>query len=191
METIRLTTWIDAPVERCFLLSLNIDLRIASGRETGEDAIEGVTTGLIGEGQTVTFQGGRFGARWRHTSKIEIVRPHSYFREVMIDGHFKVYAHDHHFAAMDDGTRIRDEVTFSLRWSLGRFGARRRLAQCLAERNAMIKRVAESEEWRNYLGERAGGRTVGAPLKGPANRWDGRALLGGAPRIVMPGGRNG
>jgi hypothetical protein len=191
METIRLTTWVDAPVERCFLLSLNVDLRIACGRETGEDAIEGVTTGLIGEGQTVTFQGRRFGALWRHTIRMEIVRPYSYFRDVMVEGYFARYEHDHHFAAMDDGTRIRDEVTFSLRWSLGRFGARRRMAQCLAARNAMIKRVAESEEWRNYLGEGAVERTAEAPVKGPANRWDKSALLGRSPRIVLPRGPNG
>jgi hypothetical protein len=191
METIRLATWIDAPVERCFLLSLNIDLRVASGRETGEDAIEGVTTGLIGEGQTVTFQGGRFGVRWRQTNRMEIVRPYSYFRDVMVEGDFKRYEHDHHFAVMDDGTRMRDEVTFSLRWSLERFGARRRMAQCLAERNALIKRVAESEEWRNYIGEGAVERPGGAPVKGSANRWDRSALLGGSPRIVLPRGPNG
>src|SRR5580698_4959189 len=102
METIRSATWIDAPVERCFLLSLNIDLRIACSHETGEDVVDGVTSGLIDEGQTITFQGRRFGVRWRHTSRMEIIRPYSYFREVMADGHFKLYEHEHHFAAMDD-----------------------------------------------------------------------------------------
>jgi hypothetical protein len=192
METIRLATWIDAPAERCFLLSLNIDLRVASGRGAGEDAIEGVTSGLIGEGQTVTFQGRRFGSRWRHTIKMEIVRPYSYFRDVMIDGHFKLYEHDHHFATMDDGTRIRDEVTFSLGWSLGRMGARKRLAACLKHRNAMIKRVAESGEWRKYLGEGVGERAVVAPAKeAPAKRWNRGTLLGGSQRIVLPRGPNG
>jgi ligand-binding SRPBCC domain-containing protein len=189
METIRLATWIDAPVERCFLLSLNIDLRVASCGETGEDVVGGVTSGLIGEGQTVTFQGHRFGVRWKHTSRMEIVRPYSYFREVMVDGHFKRYEHEHHFAAMDDGTRIRDEVTFSLRWSLGRLGARRRLAACLKQRNALIKRVAESEEWRKYLGEGAGEQTAVAPVKeAPPRRWNGASFLGGSQRIVLPRG---
>lgn len=192
MNAIRLAIWIDAPAERCFLLSLNIDLRVASGRESGEDAIEGVTSGLIGEGQTVTFQGRPFGFRGRHTNRMEIVRPYSYFRDVMIDGQFERYEHDHHFAPMDDGTRIRDEVTFSLGWGLERIGARKRLAACLKQRNAMIKRVAESEEWRKYLGEGVGERTVVAPAQAaPAKRWNGAALMAGSQRMILPRGPNG
>ena len=186
MEMIRLATWIDAPAERCFLLSLSIDLRVASGLGSGEEAIEGVTSGLIGEGQTVTFQGRQFGVHGRHTIRMEIVRPYSYFRDVMIDGKFERYEHDHHFAPMDDGTRIRDEVRFSLGWSLGRIGARKRLATCLKRRNALIKQVAESEEWRKYLdGEMRG--WIAVPDEGQeTGGWDRNALLQGAQPIVVP-----
>src|SRR5271155_771457 len=86
MKPIRLQTWIDAPVERCFLLSLSIDLHLASARRTREQAIDGVTTGLIGEGQSVTFRARHLGLWWRHTSRIEVLRPFSYFRDVMTDG---------------------------------------------------------------------------------------------------------
>jgi ligand-binding SRPBCC domain-containing protein len=186
MKTIRLSTWIDAPVERCFLLSLNIDLRIASSREIGEEVVEGVTSGSIGEGQTVTTQGQRYGLRWRHTNRVEMLRPYSYFRDVMVDGYFKHYEHEHHFAPMDDGTRMRDEVTFSLGWSLGRLGARRRLAMSLRQRNAVIKRIAESEEWRKYLGDGAGQRVVVAPVReSPAKRWNGGVLLGGSQGMIQ------
>lgn len=152
MEMIRFETWINAPVERCFLLSLNIDLHVASASSSREQAIEGVTTGLIGEGQTVTFRGRHLG-RWRlHTSRIEAVRPYCYFRDVMVAGSFRRFAHEHHFATMDDGTRMRDEIQFSAPCGvLGRILARRRLIELLLERNAVIKRVAESEEWRKYL----------------------------------------
>ena len=68
METIRLATWIDAPVERCFLLSLSVDLHVASARSQ-EKAVEGVTAGLIGEGDTVTFQGHDFGGDGPHTMR--------------------------------------------------------------------------------------------------------------------------
>ncbi len=143
METIRLQTWIDAPVERCFLLSLSIDLHLASTRKTGEQAIAGVTTGIIGEGQTVTFRARHVG-KWRqHTTRIEALRPCSYFRDVMVDGSFRRFEHDHHFATMDDGTRMRDEILFVAPWgSAGRLLARRRLVEILKERNAFLKRVA-------------------------------------------------
>jgi ligand-binding SRPBCC domain-containing protein len=156
METIRLMTWIDAPVERCFKLSLGIDLHVASTAATKEEAVEGVTTGLIAEGQTVTFTGRHFGLRRRHTSRIDRWRPYTYFRDVMIDGSFRRFEHEHYFAAMDDGTRMRDEIRFSVPWGvLGRWATkmfvRRHLTALLIRRNEAIKRVAESDEWHLYL----------------------------------------
>jgi ligand-binding SRPBCC domain-containing protein len=188
METIRLATWINAPVERCFLLSLSIDLHVASARDTQEQAIDGVTTGLIGEGQTVTFRGRHYGALRQHTSRIDVLRPHSYFRDVMVAGSFKHFVHEHHFAPMDDGTRMRDEIRFSAPWGpLGQILARKRLKAFLMERNAVIKRVAESEEWRRYLDGGIEGLAA-APIKSEAAaRWDGNALLRGPQRIVVPG----
>jgi hypothetical protein len=74
----------------------------------------------------------------------------------MIAGSFGAFEHDHHFAMMDDGTRIRDEIRFTARGGiLGRIAEslflRRRLLKLLRKRNALIKQVAESEEWHRYL----------------------------------------
>jgi ligand-binding SRPBCC domain-containing protein len=156
MEMIHLTTWIDAPVERCFKLSTSIDLHLVSAAWTGEKVIDGVATGLIGHGQTVTWQGRHFGVQQRHTSRIDAWRPYSYFRDVMVHGAFARFEHEHFFAAMDDGTRMRDEIRFSAPWGtvgrvLEKMLVRRHLTKLLTRRNAMIKRVAESEEWRTYL----------------------------------------
>ncbi|MDQ2833881.1 MAG: SRPBCC family protein [Acidobacteriota bacterium] len=156
MNIIRLTTWINAPVERCFQLSLNIDLHVASAQSTREKAVAGVTSGFIREGETVTFQGWHFGLPRRHTSLFGIVRPSSHIRNVMEEGSFQHFEHDLYFAAMDDGTRIRDEIRFSLpHGALGRLArrlyVRKHLVTILAERNAYLKQVAESEEWRRYL----------------------------------------
>lgn len=188
---IRLATWIDAPVERCFLLSLSIDLHVASARSTRERAIGGVTSGFIGKGQTVTFRGRHFGVRWRHTSRIEELRPHSYFRDVMVAGAFRYFEHEHHFAAMDDGTRIRDDVRFEPRygllgWLATKLFVRRHLEQFLIERNAMIKRVAESAEWRDYLylENPAESRADASVKNRGARRWDGSTLLRGSPEIA-------
>jgi ligand-binding SRPBCC domain-containing protein len=156
METIRLVTWIDAPVERCFRLATSIDLHIASTVSTGEKAVDGVVTGLICGGETVTWQGRHFGVRLRHTSLVDAWRPCSYFRDVMVRGMFARFQHEHFFAAMDDGTRMRDEIRFCAPWgSLGRLATRlvvrKHLTTLVTKRNALIKRVAESEEWHTYL----------------------------------------
>jgi ligand-binding SRPBCC domain-containing protein len=178
METIRSETWIDAPVERCFLLSLSIDLHVASARSSREQAIEGVTTGLISEGQTVTFRGRHLGLRLRHKSRIEVMRPYSYFRDVMVSGAFSRFEHDHHFAAMDDGTRMRDEIRFIP--PLGKLGrvatkalVRRHIAAFLTERNRGIKQVAESEDWHRYLD----GQSVTVALAPVKEGWERNSLM--------------
>jgi ligand-binding SRPBCC domain-containing protein len=190
MEIIRLETWIDAPVERCFLLSLSIDLHVASAGTTREKAIDGVTTGLIGEGETVTFQGRHLGTRMRHTSRIVTLRPFSYFRDDMIAGTFRHFEHHHHFAPMDDGARMRDTVRFLAPWGrLGQILARKRLIAFLIKRNATIKRVAESEEWRKYLDGEMRGWIAVPDEEEPADQWSENALLRSSQIVVPPNNR--
>jgi ligand-binding SRPBCC domain-containing protein len=181
METIRLMTWVDAPVERCFKLSLSVDLRTAAS--AGEKAVDEVRTGLLGEGEMVAWSGRPFGLNLRRTSRIDVWRPHSYFREVMVDGIFQRFEHEHFFAVMDDGTRMRDEVRFTMPGGpLGRVATRlfvrRRMTALLLRRNATIKRAAESEEWHHYLDGRTGVVRETAPQKGlPIGPWDRNAIL--------------
>jgi len=154
------------------------------GRKWGEEAVDGVVTGLIGEGETVTFLGRHFGMRRQHTIRVATVRPYSYFRDVMVAGTFPRFEHDRHFAPMDDGTRIRDEIHFSTGWGpLKRILARRRLTDFLMERNSVIKRVAESEEWRKYLDGRMEGRMMTGG-KVAAVTWTDR--LRSTPVIAVP-----
>ena len=149
-----MTTFIAAPVERCFRLSLSIDLHLAS--TPGERAIAGVTSGLIRNGEHVTWSGRHFGLRLKHESVIDGWRPFSYFRDTMVRGVFRSFQHEHHFAAMDDGTRLRDEIRFSAPLGpLGRLAERRvraHLVKFLRRRNDMLQRVAQSGEgWQRYL----------------------------------------
>lgn len=189
MEIIRLGTWIDAPVERCFLLSLSVDLHVATTLSTRDKTSAGATERTIGEGDTLTFKGPHFGVHWRHSTVIEKLRPHSYYRDVMIAGPFQHFEHDHYFAPMDDGTRMRDEVRFSS--SGGLFGRlrtrmflRKQLKAFLMERNTMIKRLAESEDWHKYLEQRIEDPAA-TPQKGEAaKRLNRGALLQGSRGIV-------
>jgi ligand-binding SRPBCC domain-containing protein len=185
METIRLETWIDAPGERCFLLCLSIDLHVAAARSSREQAIEGVTTGLISEGETVTFRGRHLGLRLRHKSRIEVLRPYTYFRDVMVSGVFSRFEHEHHFAAMDDGTRMREEIRFKAPWGpLGRLATKmlvkRHLAAFLIERNAGIKRVAESEDWHRYLDGQSVTVAVASAEDSAKKRWEATNLMPGS-----------
>jgi ligand-binding SRPBCC domain-containing protein len=169
MVTIKLNTWVDAPVERCFKLATSIEFHIASARPLREKAVSGVTTGLLGEGDMVKWRARHFLVRLSHTSLVTGWKPFSHFREVMVSGIFARYDHEHYFATMDDGTRVRDELKFSAPFGpLGRMVEalvlRRYMTSLLKRRNAALKQVAESEEWRVYLE----GQPEGAVLAGPS-----------------------
>ncbi|HEV2709972.1 MAG TPA: SRPBCC family protein [Edaphobacter sp.] len=181
METIRVTTWMDAPMQRCFELATSIDLHLASAAQTHETAIGGVTSGLIGEGETVVWRGRHFGRWLTHTSKVDGWRPYTYFREVMTEGWFRRFEHEHHFAVMDDGTRMRDEIRFSASGMMGKLMekiARRHLIGMLRRRNALIKRAAESEEWRRYLEASPVAKVNPVRVVNAARQWD-KSVVGG------------
>jgi ligand-binding SRPBCC domain-containing protein len=152
MQIIHVDTKIAAPADRCFLLSLSIDLHMASTARTRERAIASVTHGLIGLHQTVTWQGRHFGLLLKHQTLItQYDRPHS-FQDVMLKGMFRSFVHDHFFeSTAPDQTTMRDELTFSAPLGpLGRIAEtlilRRYLTHFLIERNEAIRRTAEGSE---------------------------------------------
>jgi ligand-binding SRPBCC domain-containing protein len=159
MQTIHLETKMAAPSDRCFLLSLNIDLHKESTEQTGERAIAGVTHGLIGLNETVTWQGRHFGLLLTHETLIsKYDRPH-HFQDLMLRGMFKSFVHDHYFDPLPNGaTLMRDELRFTAPLGLlGRVAEtlvlRRYLTAFLSERNQLIKTIAESayETWKPYM----------------------------------------
>jgi ligand-binding SRPBCC domain-containing protein len=158
MRTIVLETKIAAPAERCFLLSLSIDLHKASTAQTREEAIGGVTSGLIGPNETVTWRGRHFGLLLTQTTLISQYSQPAHFQDIMIRGAFKSFVHDHYFEVAADGrTLMRDELRFAaplgpLGWIAETFVLRRYLRGFLEARNQLIQRVAESQdEWRQFL----------------------------------------
>jgi ligand-binding SRPBCC domain-containing protein len=166
MQLILLETHIAAPPDRCFLLSLNIDLHKESTAQTSEHAIAGVTHGLIGPNQTVTWQGRHFGFMLTHETLIsKYDRPH-HFQDIMLRGRFRSFVHDHYFDEQPDGTTLmRDELRFTaplgpLGWIAETLVLRRYLTRFLNQRNQIIKQTAESgpEVWQPFLtpGPKAG-----------------------------------
>lgn len=148
MPTIRLITPVAASVERCFDLSRDIDLHVRSMVHTGERAVGGRTSGLIGPDEFVTWRGRHFGLVLEHTSRITAFdRPH-HFQDSMVVGRFQRFVHDHFFEAQGSGTVIRDLLEFEAPFGwVGRLTEsmflKRHLIRLLAQRNAAIKRVAE------------------------------------------------
>jgi ligand-binding SRPBCC domain-containing protein len=161
VPTIRIVTIFFAPVERCFDLSRSIELHVSSTARTGEKAVAGVTHGLMGMGEEVTWRATHFGVRQNFTSRISGFDRPRYFRDEMVRGAFARFGHDHHFEECQiDGEGIGTKMTDVLEFAspLGPLGAlvdwavmTRYLTRFLRERNVLIMRAAESDAWKQFL----------------------------------------
>jgi ligand-binding SRPBCC domain-containing protein len=155
MFTISDSIHINAPIERCFMLSTNIEL---VGKTLRMKPLEGKTKGTVVAGDKLLWAGWKFGFPQMHESLITRYESPVFFQDTMERGRFKRYQHDHHFFFMDGRTVLNDKIRFTLPLSwLGRIVARTILvpyiSRALRRRMKLLKKVAESQEWRKYLPE--------------------------------------
>lgn len=156
MPTIEIEFEINAPIERVFDLARCIDLHEETMSKTNEKAIDGVTKGLINLGETVTWQATHFGIRQKLTSKITEYNRPFHFQDIMLKGAFKRFTHDHFFEQKDKKVLMKDIFDYdSPLWILGKIAdalvLESYMKNLLTERNLLIKKIAESEDWRNFL----------------------------------------
>lgn len=152
-------TVIRAPIERCFDLARSVEVHLAGNVHCGETAVAmaGVTSGLIGLGQRVTWRAKHLGVWHKLTSEITAMDRPAYFQNTMVRGTFSSMKHDHFFRTLSPNeTEMRDVFCFAaplgILGHLAEFTVLRRYMQALlGERNAVIRQIAESPAWRNYL----------------------------------------
>jgi hypothetical protein len=153
------TTIIHAPIDRCFDLSRSVEVHLLANIHSGEQAIAagGVTSGLVGLGQQVTWRARHFYLRQDLTSETTALQAPAHFQITMIRGIFRFMQADHWFKTLPSGaTEMRDDFRVAAPLPLlGKIAEvlflRRYMLALLRERNAVIKQVAESREWRKYL----------------------------------------
>ena len=156
MAKITLHTKINAPIERCFLLSLSVDLHKRSTAQTNEKVIAGVSSGLVKLNDVITWQGRHLGVTQKFTSKITVLKQPTHFTDEMQKGAFKKFHHQHYFEEDGEVCIMTDELEMEA--PFGVFGkiamaliVRPHIRKFLIKRNQFIKQVAESEEWKKYL----------------------------------------
>lgn len=154
---IEVATRIRAPPERCFDLARSVDLHLRSAAHTAERATGGVTRGLLGPGDRVTWSARHLGMRRTLTAAMTTYhRPHLFVDE-MIEGPFRAFRHAHHFQPQHDGsTLMRDVFEFEAPLGLlGRVASRLvvedHLRRFKEHQARCLKRAAETDEWREYL----------------------------------------
>lgn len=156
MPILRFSTAINAPAERVFDLARSIDAHIASTEGTSERAVAGVTSGLIGEGETVTWEANHLGLKQHLTVRITRLQRPNFFEDEMVSGAFKRMHHRHEFIPTKTGTEMIDVFDFAAPLGpLGRLAEqlflRAYMDRLLRARAAILKRLAELEEWRKFL----------------------------------------
>ena len=149
MPKLTLETQIHATAERCFDLMRDIRIHTETTAQTNEKAIGGVTDGMIGLGQTVTFEGTHFGMRQRLTVEVtEFERPRVFVDE-MTEGNFRSFKHIHEFVRVRSGTLMRDTLIWKSPFGiLGRIVDKllleRHLRTLVTTRNRKLKEIAET-----------------------------------------------
>ena len=156
MPIIEVVTRIAAPPARCFHLALSVDLHAVSARQTQEQVVGGVHSGLLQLGDEVTFRARHFGIWQTLTSKITAYEPPGYFCDEMQRGAFKTMRHEHHFESKGAVTIMRDVFEFTS--PLGFLGKiadvlvlSAYLRRFLEQRGAVVKQYAETDAWRTVL----------------------------------------
>lgn len=162
MRTLHAAITIYAPIDRVFALSTSTELV----RQTlGMALIEGPAT--VVANSRVHWRGRKFGLTTSHHTLITgFTAPHTdpdgtrraFFQDSQESGRFAAFQHDHFFSQKQgtDSTLLEDRIQFELPLHLGGTVSEQLLLaphihHLALMRFALLKRVAESEEWRTYL----------------------------------------
>lgn len=156
MAFIHLTTFIAAPQERVFDLSLSVDLHRHSMKAHGETIVDGNMSGLMKLGDSVTWKAKHlFKERIMKVKVTQLQRPHSFIDE-QVTGDFRMMKHEHYFKPAENGCIMIDQFWFETGKGpagklLERFYLENYMKKLLTERNAVIKQAAEGNLWKQYL----------------------------------------
>lgn len=158
MFVLRDSLLVHAPIERCFALSTNIAI---VQKELGMTPVAGRTSGCVRGGDTVRWEGWQLGFKQFHVSLIAEFEAPFHFQDRMLAGRFKSFAHDHRFREVDGGgVLLEDELRFTMHFGwpgkmVGRVVLVPHIRRLMRERFAMLKEIAETEQWREFLCEGA------------------------------------
>ncbi|MEN2400217.1 SRPBCC family protein [Flavobacterium sp. MC2016-06] len=148
MTTIHLTTKIKASKQIVFDTARDIDLHQKSVATSNEKAIAGVTSGLINQGETVTWRGKHFGFYLTHKTRITKMDLYDYFLDEMEEGKFKTFKHQHFFEEENGVIIMKDHMQYETPYGI--FGElfdilflEKHLTNFLLERNKILKETAE------------------------------------------------
>ncbi|HEU4469508.1 MAG TPA: SRPBCC family protein [Flavisolibacter sp.] len=158
MPFIHLTTFIAAPRERVFDLSRSVDLHRSSMSHYGEKAVGGVMSGLVKEGDTITWQARHLNKERQLEIKITGYSKPDFFIDEQVKGDFVLFKHEHYFKEIENGTIMIDQLRFESPYGfwgrlVNRFYLEKYITRLLEQRNAAIKKASEGNQWKQFLSQ--------------------------------------
>ncbi len=155
MQTLRLVTVINAPVHRCYRLAMNAAMTREAMRQPTREGEPGAT--VVDEmalGAQLQWTGSRTGGV-RET--LTAMRAKVLIRRSLAGERLAWGEMEQHFAPMNDGTRLWEEIRFAVRghWLRGfrERRMRRSLLAMMKTRTASLKEAAEGDGWKRFLSE--------------------------------------
>lgn len=100
------------PQPELFDRARSIDAHKDSMARSREEAVAGVTSGLIALGQEVTWRAWHFGIPLHMTSRITEMESPDYFVDEQVKGPFRTFRHVHEFSQDPAGTTMIDRIEF-------------------------------------------------------------------------------
>ena len=137
MAHIELRNEIDASIDVFFDLARSIDAHLDSMANSREQATSGVTSGLVGLGEQVTWKATHFRVPLKMTSKVTEMASPDRFVDEHVKGPFRRFRHEHRFESIGDGALMIDLVDFASPFGLiGRVVDQIVLQRCMTKSSA-------------------------------------------------------
>lgn len=151
--TLRDSTTIAAPIDRCFRLSTSIEVVALT---LAMRPVEGKLGGMIAANDRLLWRGWKFGLPQMHETLITGFDEPTFFQDTMGRGRFASFQHDHHFTEVAGRTLLEDELRFSMPFGpagalVGAAVMVPHIRGLLRRRFALLKQLAEGDGWRAYL----------------------------------------
>lgn len=104
--------------DKLYDLARSIDAHRESMAQSKEEAVAGITSGLISLGEQVTWKAWHFGFPIRMTSRVTKMDPPSCFADEQVKGPFHYFKHTHEFRTDGDCTVMTDRIEFAAPFGL-------------------------------------------------------------------------
>ena len=109
MAEIIISTQVNSRIDTVFDLSRSVELHKISTSQTNEEAVAGITSGLMNLHDTVTWNARHLFKQRSFTSKITAFQRPFYFKDEMQQGDFKKFVHEHFFEKNENGILMKDK----------------------------------------------------------------------------------